>query len=131
MKKDKTIRIKDPILRIIRNNLRNIIKRAEYIKFKELSEEIRKLKHIRNYSDDKEPTQEEKEQSHKLSIERDKFENALERSIIYCPECKRTDQDMRYFPNWAEWVCVDCYDEVVKRWEHAEKYHKESKERGW
>ncbi len=33
---------------------------------------------------------------------------------------------MRYFTKWAEWVCVDCYDEVVKRGEHAEKYRKES-----
>ncbi len=37
MNKDKTITVKDPKLRIIRNNLRNIIKRAVYIKFKELS----------------------------------------------------------------------------------------------
>ena len=131
MKKDRTIRIKDPKLRIIRNNFRILIKRAVYIKLKELSEEIRRLKHIRNYRDGKEPTQEEKEQSHKLSIERKKLEIDFNRSIIYCQNCKSWDKDMRYFPNWAEWVCVDCYDDVVKRWEHAEKYRKESKEHGW
>ena len=130
MKKDKTIRIKDPKLRMIRNNLRSIIKRAEYKKFKELSEEIRKLMHIRNYRDGKKPTPEEDEQAQKLSNERDRIENALERSIIYCPECKRTDKDTRYFTKWAEWVCVDCYDKVVKIWEHAEKYRKESEEHG-
>jgi hypothetical protein len=131
MKKDKTIRIKDPKLRKIRNYLRIIIKKSVHDKQMEILDCIERFMHIMKYNNGKEPTTEEDEEAQKLSIERKKLENDLNRSIIYCQNCKSWDKDMRYFPNWAEWVCVDCYDDVVKRWKHAEKYHKESKERGW
>ena len=131
MKKDKTNIIKNPKLRLLRNNLRKIMEEAQYRKFMELEKEITKLNHIMEYRDGKQPTPEEKEKSHKLSIERDRLENAFNRSIIYCQECKSTEKDMRYFTKWAEWVCVDCYDSLVKKWEHAEKLRKESEERGW
>jgi hypothetical protein len=131
MKDGKTIIIKDQCLRNIRNSLRVIIKKAKHLKIQQYSDDIRKLMHIRNYRDGKLPTPEEEEQAQKLINERARLDNKFKMSIIYCQYCKSWDKDMKYFSKWAEWVCVDCYDGVVKRWEHAEKLRKESEEHGW
>lgn len=61
MKKQKSIIIKHPILRNLRNSLRTIIFAAVYGKASKIREETRKLEHIDKYRDGKPRIEEEKE----------------------------------------------------------------------
>jgi hypothetical protein len=37
---------------------------------------------------------------------------------------------MKFFAPWNEWACVDCYDDVVKKYKHVEKLAREREEHG-
>lgn len=94
MKKKRTISIKDPNLRKIRNNLRLVLIKA-------VQDEESKLYKRRFTS--------------KSGGREQELNNLLQNSISKCRRCVSTDKDMTYNPVDGAWYCVDCYDEM-KRW---------------
>lgn len=91
MKIKRTIIIKDPHLRRIRNNLRSVIISA-------CSVEKSKSLDIENGDESK-----------FWAIER-----PLRASILLCPACFQSDKDMTYNPVRKEWYCTGCYAELKK-----------------
>ena len=83
MKKKKTVKIQDPQLRRIRNNLRSILISFAVAKKNEISS---------NYQRDK-----------------SKIRKILNRSICLCPSCSRSKENMTYNPGLKEWYCIECY----------------------
>jgi hypothetical protein len=130
MKDGKEIIIENENLRNLRYNLRSLIKKAMHIKYRQRRDEIRKLLHIREYGDGIEPTVDEKQKAQELKNANDILKHFFQLSIVYCRNCKSWDKDMKFFAPWNEWTCVDCYDDVVKKYMHVEKLARERKEHG-
>ncbi|MBY9021350.1 MAG: hypothetical protein KGD67_09840 [Candidatus Lokiarchaeota archaeon] len=83
MKKKKTIKIRNPRLRTIRNNLRSVLIAFAVDKVNEISS---------NYQRDK-----------------SKIRKILSRSICMCPSCSRSKEDMTFNLELKEWYCIECY----------------------
>lgn len=103
MKKKRQIQIKNPALRKIRNNLRNLIIAACS---KQLSEITLKSEQLIGRGE------------HQLEWELNdswwRIERSLRASICKCPSCFRSDRDMIYNPKSKEWYCLKCYRENQK-----------------
>ncbi|MBD3215426.1 MAG: hypothetical protein GF311_22645 [Candidatus Lokiarchaeota archaeon] len=102
MNKKRKITIKDPHLRKIRTNLRNIL--SEVV--------INSITEMREYEEDfgfSDPN------DHQCYLEYSKRVEALDtvwkESICVCPICGSREKDMTYNPELKEWDCVDCYQE--------------------
>ncbi len=91
MKSKRTIIIKDPDLRKIRNNLRSLIISAC---------SVEKAKALNTKNGD---------ESKFWAIER-----PLRASILLCPACFQSDKDMTYNPVLKTWYCIDCYAKLKK-----------------
>lgn len=89
MKKQKSIIIKNPYLLNLRNNLRNILIKAD----------IQKRKKLR------------KQGKHS---EIEKLREIAERSIIYCPVCHKVNNNMTFNTKMKRWYCIDCYKDLPK-----------------
>lgn len=101
MNKKKTIALKDPRLRAIRNNLREVISLVEIAEEERLFETMNK--------EDKE-TVDGYERYRQMHAKMDRLSLARRESIIECPACNfGSDRDMRYNPYDSTWYCVDCY----------------------
>ncbi len=108
MKGQRTVKVKHPTLRALRNNLRLAIISAVKDKYNLISEEWRSLV---------DPTGMQREIAHNLHDERSSLIQALERSICICPVCNKTDRDMIYFPLFKSWVCINCFESRHEYWE--------------
>jgi len=110
MKKKRTIVIKDPYLRRIRNNLRDLLISACSVKQSKIQDEKEKLMENEDFF--------ENEKYRKLAKElNDQFweiERPLKASILLCPACFKSDKDMTYNPVRKEWYCTECYAKLKR-----------------
>jgi hypothetical protein len=106
------IRIKDPKLKKIRNNLRNLWLARARDDSRKLQESVRKIKHDENGVYKKYLTAAEVEVVRRLNREINIISEMKDNSICKCRRCIRTDQDMTYNPHDGAWYCVECYDEM-------------------
>ena len=132
-KKIRIVKLKDPKLRRIRKNLRDVIKLAVKDKFRKLHKLAEK------YLVGRPMTPEEDRMFTKLSRESEKLMFALSDSIIQCssgascnsleeaikhgfnPKHRPTDLDMVWIPYYQKWYCLKCYestfyDSTYKDW---------------
>ena len=86
MKKKESIVIRDPLLRLIRDNLRTIIKLAVKKEMSRLLAEGEEF--LERYFD---------------------LKRMLKASILQCPACFKGDKDMTFEPSTREWYCSECY----------------------
>jgi len=110
LKKKRTIIIKDPQLRQIRTNLRQLIKiacRAEQAKIHENKSSLRKNKDF--YGNEN-----IQRQMKELNDEYWAIEQPLRDSILECPVCFKSDKDMTYNPVRKVWYCSECYEKLRK-----------------
>jgi len=125
--KIRRIELKDPDLRRIRKNLRDIIKLAVTAKINKLQEEEIKLVKKTVL------TLEEKERKRELSFRHNQLRHLLSNSIIQCstgaacdshqegkkqgfnPRDRRTDLDMVWVPEYQKWFCTKCYEHYYKK----------------
>ena len=110
MDKKRTINIRNPRLRQIRNNLRTVILKANWSIQHELLDKIAELKSIEGYYENLPPNFLD-EVTH-LKDKGKKIERALRASILLCPVCFQTDKDMTYNPVRKTWYCTECYAEL-------------------
>ncbi|TXT59235.1 MAG: hypothetical protein BAJALOKI3v1_1100002 [Promethearchaeota archaeon] len=105
MKKKRIITLKDPKLRKIRKNLRELLLKA----FSERLSEVRSKKDkIRenpdlNYYEKKEKLIELQSIIQDLTL-------AKNGAPLSCSTCKRIDIDLVYNPVFEEWYCEECYE---------------------
>ncbi|KKM73084.1 hypothetical protein LCGC14_1414030 [marine sediment metagenome] len=118
MKKERAIIIKDPRLRRIRNEFRNLLQSWTSKVRSDLQDKA--FVYIENHEDDK---------LREINIKVSNLDIMEEKSIILCPDCGRRDQDMVYVPTipstneWNvpnpyatythEWICMDCNSKRV------------------
>ncbi|MFX1296922.1 MAG: hypothetical protein ACFFD2_18950 [Promethearchaeota archaeon] len=106
LKKKKTIVIKDPQLRKIRNNIRDLVLKASRTVQHRILDEIERLK----TTDSPNNNQVIKELYHRESL----IEDSLRHSILLCPVCFKSDKGMVYNPVRKVWYCVECYEKLRK-----------------
>jgi len=112
LKKKRTILIKNPCLKRIRNNLRSLVIQACGSEQGRLLEEEEKLKTIPDYYKNHPPGL--LKQAKKLNDQYWAIERPLRASILLCPACFQSDKDMTYNPVRKEWYCTECYAELKK-----------------
>ncbi|MFX1489566.1 MAG: hypothetical protein ACFFBI_10490 [Promethearchaeota archaeon] len=110
MKSKRTITIKDPHLKKIRNNLRSLILKASSIEKLRIHDEEEELRKNDDFYDNDKFRKMSKELNDKYwSIER-----PLRASILLCPACFQLDKDMTYNPVLKTWYYTDCYAKLKK-----------------
>ena len=110
MDKKRTIIVRNPCLRQIRNNLRTVILKANRSIQHELLDKITELKSIDSYYENHPPRLID-EVTH-LKDKGKKIERVLRASILLCQVCFQTDKDMTYNPVRKAWYCTECYAEL-------------------
>ncbi len=109
-KNKKTILIKDPQLRKIRNNFRRLIKIACRVEQDRIHDKDSELRENVNYYDDLDIRRQAKELNEQIWT----IEQPLRDSILECPVCFKSDKDMTYNPVRKVWYCTDCYEKLRK-----------------
>lgn len=105
MNKKREIIIKNPILRKVRNNVREVIFKACSARQKKIHEKKQELGlNISSYEDD-----EYSRLSSELSRQWWAIERPLRASILLCPVCGQIDKDMIFNPIREKWYCTECY----------------------
>jgi hypothetical protein len=101
MKKERTIVIKNSFLRNLRNNLRNILIEAIWLKIENLKEKERKL-------DDKydDPFEIDEYWENRAKIQ--DLDQTRINSITSCQLCTSSENDMVYIPENEAWYCTEC-----------------------
>ena len=120
MKKKRTISIKNPQLRKIRNNFRNLWKEWAHQLTIQLHSREEEVYYNESGKFKSEITGEEIERVRNISGKLSEIRNLVDKSICKCRRCVRTDQDMTYNPRDGAWYCVECYEEM-RRWTAKKK----------
>lgn len=123
MKKKRTIIIKNPKLRKIRDNFRSLwIEWGQKMWF-ELNEEYKEI----HYDKNKRPrhpndySNEERQLVGHIKSKMREIDNYVDNSICKCIVCGKGDRDMTYNPIDKEWYCTKCYQE-------NKEFYKDTKE---
>ena len=111
MKRARTIIIRDPKLRKIRDNLRKILILESVARVKELSDRRREIRFDKN-GEFRSLTAEEGKEVNRLFREYSNYSTYRKNSICFCELCLSTDKDMSYIPRFRRWFCVDCSKEL-------------------
>lgn len=110
MKKKRTIVIKDPYLRKIRNNLRKFLIQLVVEREEEIQDRIERIVYDKHKSF-RDLKDEEKEEVSSLNLELRKYMSLIRDSICYCNTCQSKEKDMSFNPMLKKWYCVDCFKE--------------------
>lgn len=108
LKKKRTIIIRNPCLRRVRNNLRSLLIQTCGDEQSKIHEEEEKLMLIPDYYDNEDI----QKQAKKLNDQYWAIKRPLRESILLCPACFQSDKDMTYNPVRKEWYCTGCYAEL-------------------
>ena len=104
LKSEKKIIIRNERLRKIRNNLRQILKKAVY-------DEIEILRNFASLYDDwSNITLEEENEFAYLQATKQNLFSLLNKSICVCPLCTNDENDMVYIPDHETWYCIECQE---------------------
>ncbi len=111
MKRARTIIIKDPKLRKIRDNLRKIlilecVARQEKIVSRKRELQLDEDGNVRALAS------KEEEEVIELSLELRGYIFSLRNSILFCQLCHSTNKDMSYNLKENQWYCIDCTNEL-------------------
>lgn len=108
MKNGRTIRIKDPKLQKIRNNLRLIILEECAKRKSEFTNHKYDLMHDK-YGNYTSPSEETGKIIRDLNDRWWEIERPLRASIVKCAVCGNHKKDMIYHQKSRSWSCADCY----------------------
>lgn len=101
MDRKRTLIVKHPHLRKVRDALRMAIVDAVFKKKKEIRDKERKYKagHPKRKS---------------LISQSQELDHALKASVCMCPICRSQTSDMVFNPILEKWYCIKCYEENRK-----------------
>jgi len=118
--KKRTITIKNPQLRKIRDNFRHLWREVAHQFSMKLHDKENEI-YYNGYGKFKSKlTGEEIERVRNISRKLNEIRNLVDKSICKCRRCVRSDQDMTYNPRDGAWYCVECYEEM-QRWTAKKK----------
>ena len=110
MKQKRTISIKDPKLRRIRDQFRVLLLRIGEARIIEILNRMGELQESEGFWDEKSSNYKRlQKETQELSSQESDLNSAINSSIIYCPVCRTNDKDMTYNPISRRWYCVECY----------------------
>ena len=110
MKKKRTISIKDPKLRRIRDHFRILLLEAEKAKTIEILSRTSELQKAEGFWNEKSSDYKMlNRKAQELYSQESDLRYAFNNSIIFCPVCRKIDKDMTYNPYCQRWFCVECY----------------------
>ena len=110
MKQKRTVSIKDPKLRRIRDQLRILLLEVNKAKTIEILNRTGKLQKAEGFWDEKSSDYKRlHSKTQELSSQESDLRYAFNNSIIFCPVCRKIDKDMTYNPVSRRWFCVECY----------------------
>ena len=103
-KEKRLITLKDPRLRKIRTELRNLLCKAFELHYSRYIKEMDTVRHDEslNYA-------EKKEKNLRIYFESEKLKLHFSRSVVHCSLCVRRDLDLVYNPVLNTWYCEPCY----------------------
>lgn len=108
MKHGRVLAIKNPKLRIIRNNLREIIIAAKSREWYRLSDEDSRIEN--NIKKSKvEISDSEMKILQGINHEKEKLNRWIKDSICECGHCGEYKTDMVYHTGWRGWWCLKCF----------------------
>ncbi|TXT63055.1 MAG: hypothetical protein BAJALOKI3v1_440001 [Promethearchaeota archaeon] len=105
MKKKRVIKLKDPRLRKIRKNLRELLLKAFSRKLNEILDKQDKIRE----NPDLNYYEKQEKQIELESIIQD-LKLARNGAPLSCSTCSRIDIDLVYNPVFEEWYCEECYE---------------------
>jgi len=116
MKNKRIIAVKNPRLRKIRNEYRNLWSVAESAEWRRLNDEMEGLsfdedENILTIDDMKRIGTLERFRS--LQENQSDLRRAFRRSICKCSSCGRADLDMYYNKPYNSWFCLDCVQKII------------------
>ena len=110
MRKKRTITIKDPRLRKVRNELRCLIMLAEAAEEKKILNKKQELYNIEGFWDEFHVDYKNlNKQAQNLNSQINSLSYAYSSSIVFCPVCHEINKDMTYNPVSKKWFCTECY----------------------
>ena len=110
MRKKRTITIKDPRLRKVRNGLRSVLMLAEAAEEKKILNKKQKLYKVEGFWDESHINYKKlSREARKLNSQKGGLNHAFKASIVFCPVCQEIDKDMTYNPVSNKWFCTECY----------------------
>ena len=116
MKHKREIKIKNPRLRALRNNLREVL-------WLEWDRRLRAIVSAQSNALDTELPQEEKLRLHgELEVELGEIRGLMKPCIVMCGWCHHRDKDAIYNPSNRQWFCPRCYSEHKEEILDAESY---------
>jgi len=105
MKKKRVIKLKDPKLRKIRKNLRELLLKVfeqKCLKILNKKDKIRRDPDLTYY--------EKQDRLIELETIKQNIELAKSKAPLSCSTCKRIDIDLVYNPVFETWFCEECYE---------------------
>lgn len=110
MKDKRIISVKDPKLRKIRNELREVLLQARRAEWREIYDEMKEIDS--NEEGDSIPMDELAPSQLRRFRELQQLENENRetgrKSICMCYNCGKADQDMYYNHSYRAWFCIEC-----------------------
>lgn len=120
MKHGRIISIKNPKLRKIRNNLRQLfieVYRRELSKSRNRANRITKLSEGDTSSLDIKKLRELNKQQNELGF-------ILKRSTCICGMCRVQNEDIVWHAGWGEWWCLKCFKDEEEQIDPKDKFNK-------
>lgn len=107
MRDRRAIFIKNPSLKKIRNNLRDLWYRAVSNKGKKLSDKMNELQSEKIFKD---LSHGDQQKYRAYQNEKYLLEDSSRRSILMCVSCGKGGRDMAYNKAYKAWYCTECFD---------------------
>jgi len=120
VKKKKTIIIKDPRLRRVRNNFRILLIKWKSKQWNQLNDAYTKIQFDKNHYVRKLSVK-ERQRVKSLRGQMNRLDWIVNHSICKCTVCSASDKDMTYNPAQERWFCVDCYQQLQQDYKGKEE----------
>jgi hypothetical protein len=98
------VMLKDPQLRSIRTELRNLLFKAFEIHYSRYFDEMDSIRCKESLS-----LEEKENVNHEIYLKSEILRGSFNRSVIHCRLCGRRDLDLIYNPVLNAWYCEPCY----------------------
>ena len=113
MKDKRTIRIKNPKLQKIRNELRKMWLAATAPRFKKYFDELEKIEKTERGYWRKNFSPRQKQRAIELTEKQRELDRLINRSICQCPSCNASEKDMISNRPLDMWYCTECFQGMI------------------
>lgn len=122
MKANRAIIIQNLFFQRIRNNLRHVIIWAVHFKWSELFQEMKRIDTSINDGYKK---------YRKLQITQEELKKSEMDSIVRCPNCRKSNKDMKYNLTEKIWYCIECFDYFAAYYYLQRETHQKDYDQKW